>query len=57
MPKEKEKFSFWHFRTQVSLASVLTIPAAGSEMSEASVITNEDGDVKLGYSNILREQP
>jgi hypothetical protein len=35
------------------VASVLTIPAAGSEMSEASVITNEDGDVKLGYSNNL----
>ncbi len=35
------------------LAAVLTIPAAGSEMSEASVITNEDGDVKLGYSNNL----
>ena len=33
------------------VASVLTIPAAGSEMSEASVITNEDGDVKVGYSN------
>ena len=33
------------------VAAVLTIPAAGSEMSEASVITNEDGDVKLGYSN------
>ena len=37
------------------VACVLTIPAAGSEMSEASVITNEDGDVKLGYSsNISR---
>ena len=37
------------------VASVLTIPAAGSEMSEATVITNEDGDVKLGYSNdVLR---
>lgn len=35
------------------VASVLTIPAAGSEMSEASVVTNEDGDVKLGYSNDL----
>lgn len=33
------------------LACVLTIPAAGSEMSDSSVITNEDGDVKLGYSN------
>jgi len=37
------------------VASVLTIPAAGSEMSESTVITNEDGDVKVGYSNdILR---
>ncbi len=35
------------------LGVVLTIPAAGSEMSESSVITNEDGDVKLGYSNNL----
>ncbi len=33
------------------VASVLTIPAAGSEMSESSVITNEEGGVKLGYSN------
>ena len=33
------------------VASVLTIPAAGSEMSEATVITNEDGGVKVGYSN------
>ena len=33
------------------LGCVLTIPAAGSEMSESSVITNEDGDIKVGYSN------
>ena len=33
------------------VASVLTIPAAGSEMSEATVITNETGDVKLGFSS------
>ena len=39
------------------VASVLTIPAAGSEMSEASVITNEDGDVKLGYSNDMSRPP
>ena len=38
-------------QTVLPVASVLTIPAAGSEMSEASVITNEEGDVKLGYSN------
>ena len=35
------------------VASVLTIPAAGSEMSDSSVITNEDGDVKVGYSNAM----
>ncbi|MBM6993005.1 MAG: iron-containing alcohol dehydrogenase [Prevotella sp.] len=35
------------------VASVLTLPAAGSEMSEASVITNEDGDIKRGFSNEL----
>ena len=38
-------------RTCLPLACVLTIPAAGSEMSEASVVTKEEGDVKLGYSN------
>ena len=38
-------------RQMLPVATVLTIPAAGSEMSEASVITNEDGDTKLGYSN------
>ncbi len=50
----------WDFYTgkadavaMLPMAAVLTIPAAGSEMSEASVITNEDGDVKLGYSNNL----
>ena len=40
-------------KEMLPVACVLTIPAAGSEMSEASVITNEDGDVKLGYSNNL----
>jgi len=52
----------WHFylslaqpQAALPVASVLTIPAAGSEMSESTVITNEDGGVKLGYSNdILR---
>ena len=42
-------------QSAMPVASVLTIPAAGSEMSESTVVTNEDGDVKLGYSNdILR---
>lgn len=33
------------------IGAVLTIPAAGSEMSEASVITNEDGNIKLGCNH------
>ena len=37
----------------VPLGTILTIPAAGSEMSNSSVITNEDGDIKLGYGNNL----
>lgn len=40
-------------RACMPVASVLTIPAAGSEMSDASVITKEDGDIKRGYSNSL----
>ncbi|MGI6279005.1 MAG: iron-containing alcohol dehydrogenase [Acutalibacteraceae bacterium] len=32
---------------------VLTIAAAGSEMSDSSVITKEDGFIKRGYSNDL----
>ena len=31
------------------VASVLTIPTAGSETSANTVITNEDGDIKLGF--------
>ena len=33
------------------VGSVLTIAAAGSEMSDSSVITNEDGWLKRGYSS------
>lgn len=33
------------------VAAVLTIAAAGSEMSNSSVITNEDGWLKRGYSS------
>ncbi len=37
------------------VASVLTIPAAGSEMSNGSVITNEDGNLKRAVdSNLSR---
>ncbi len=37
------------------IGTVLTIPAAGSEMSDSSVITNEEGWVKKGHStNVWR---
>ncbi|MDR2748131.1 MAG: iron-containing alcohol dehydrogenase [Treponema sp.] len=35
------------------VATVLTIPAAGSEMSGATVITNEEKQMKLGYGSPL----
>ena len=33
------------------IGTILTISAAGSEMSDSSVITNEDGWIKRGYSS------
>ncbi len=33
------------------VATILTIPAAGSESSNSSVISNEDKQMKLGYTN------
>lgn len=55
VPFEGDVWDFYlgklHAEVCLPVASVLTIPAAGSEMSESSVITNEDGGVKLGYSN------
>lgn len=55
VPYEGDVWDFYlgklHAEVCLPVASVLTIPAAGSEMSESSVITNEDGGVKLGYSN------
>ena len=35
------------------VGSILTIPAAGSEMSDSSVITNEKLELKIGYSDNL----
>lgn len=35
------------------IGTILTIPAAGSEMSDSSVITNDNGDVKIGFSSNL----
>lgn len=42
-------------RAAMPVATILTIPAAGSEASNSTVITNEDKQMKLGYtSNYLR---
>lgn len=38
-------------RACLPIGAVLTIAAAGSEMSDSSVITNEDGWLKRGYSS------
>jgi len=38
-------------REALDVATVLTIPAAGSESSPSSVITNADGDLKRGLTN------
>lgn len=50
----------WDFYTGKAVAAaccpigaVLTLPAAGSEMSDGSVITNENGDVKRAYDDDL----
>jgi alcohol dehydrogenase YqhD (iron-dependent ADH family) len=37
----------------LKVATVLTIPAAGSEMSGATVVTNEEKQMKLGYGSPL----
>lgn len=39
-------------KAAVPLGTVLTIPAAGSEMSYSSVITNEDGMYKRGFNSV-----
>jgi alcohol dehydrogenase YqhD (iron-dependent ADH family) len=35
------------------VATILTIPAAGSEMSDSTVITNEEKPLKYGHSSVL----
>ena len=39
-------------KTSLPLGAILTIPAAGSEMSYSSVITNEEGMLKRGYNSV-----
>lgn len=40
-------------KAALPVASILTIPAAGSESSNSSVISNEDGDLKKGLTTDL----
>jgi len=55
VPYDGEVWDFYSHKAEacrsLPVGCVLTIPAAGSEMSDSSVITNEDGDIKVGYSN------
>lgn len=48
-------WDFYDFKRQAEgclpIGAVLTIAAAGSEMSGSSVITKEDGQIKRGYSS------
>ena len=57
---DEERGDVWDFyarlrapRACLPVGSVLTIAAAGSEMSPSSVITNEDTETKRGYGNDL----
>lgn len=55
VPYEGDVWDFWSGKAQpeemLDVATVLTIPAAGSEASPSSVITNTDGDLKRGLTN------
>ena len=57
VPYDGDVWDFYAYKKDpvcaLPVAAVLTIPAAGSEMSDSSVITNEDGWIKHGYSNNL----
>lgn len=56
-PYEGDVWDFYARKAEpqscLPIGVVLTIPAAGSEMSNSSVITNENGNIKVGYSNNL----
>ncbi|MCC8067355.1 MAG: iron-containing alcohol dehydrogenase [Clostridiales bacterium] len=55
LANEGDVWDFYERKRQAEgcmpLGAVLTIAAAGSEMSDSSVITNEDGWIKRGYSS------
>lgn len=57
VPYQREVWDFYSGKAEVTealpVATVLTIPAAGSEASPSSVITNEDGWFKRGLTTEL----
>lgn len=57
VPYEGDVWDFYAGKAEASaclpLAAVLTIPAAGSEMSGGSVITKDEGELKWSYDNNL----
>ncbi|MDO5575466.1 MAG: iron-containing alcohol dehydrogenase [Fibrobacter sp.] len=57
VPYNGDVWDFYDYKTQpkesLKVASVLTIPAAGSETSQSSVITNEELKLKRGLTNDL----
>ena len=57
VPYDGDVWDFWMQRARpqacLPIGVMLTIPAAGSEMSNSCVITNEDGDLKKGVNSDL----
>jgi len=55
LANEGDVWDFYDYKRKAAgcapIGAVLTIAAAGSEMSDSSVITNENGWVKRGYSS------
>ncbi len=57
VPYDGDVWDFWMQRAKpaacLPIGAMLTIPAAGSEMSNSCVITNEEGDLKKGVNSDL----
>ncbi|MDR1793846.1 MAG: iron-containing alcohol dehydrogenase [Erysipelotrichaceae bacterium] len=55
IPYDGDVWDFYNFKavakTATPVAALLTLAAAGSEMSDSSVITNEEGWIKRGTNN------
>lgn len=56
VPYEGDVWDFWNGKPATAalpVGAMLTIPAAGSEMSNSCVITKDEGAVKRGFNNDL----